>query len=106
MNQKQIKPASMYGIDTADGVTREWYKVGRKLFAVTDDGEMLDGEGYPIAGIDEHGNVAGVVHDYDAYRVADAIRALKAVIADIENVVAGMPSPYALAMGDIDHTTH
>jgi hypothetical protein len=82
-----MKPAVNEGIDTVDGVTREWFKVGRHMFAVTDDGWLLDAEGFPMSGLDCRGNVIGYVHDQDAYRVAEAIRAARELTAEIVGIV-------------------
>jgi hypothetical protein len=71
---KEVKPADPAGSDVSDGIAREWFKVGRKYFGITDDGVLIDVEGFIMSGIDDAGNVVGFVHDKDAYRVAEAIR--------------------------------
>jgi hypothetical protein len=80
---KEIKPAEPYETDVADGVQREWYKVGRKIFGIDAEGDLLDGEGFIMSGIDDGGFVSGFVHDHDAYRVAESIRRFHSVNAEI-----------------------
>jgi hypothetical protein len=78
-----VAAAIPHSTDFADGIKREWYWVGRKSFAVTEDGELLDGEGFPMSGIDASAYVVGFVHDNDAFRVAEAIRKTRAAYAAI-----------------------
>lgn len=89
-----VKAALPMGSDEADGIRREWFKVGHKEFGVTSDAKLLDGEGTPMSGIDERCYVVGFVHDDDAFRVAQAIRGYHAAVAYIASGtdIAGGPA--------------
>ena len=78
MAQNEVKAARLYATDVASGVQREWYKVGRRNFAIDSDGDMLDADGYIIARIDAYGDVISA-YDNNAYRVSEAIRKWYAV---------------------------
>jgi hypothetical protein len=89
-----VKAALPMGSDEADGVRREWFKVGHKEFGVTADGELLDAEGMPMSGIDERCYVVGFVHDDNAFRIAEAIRGSHAARAYIASVAALADKPH------------
>jgi hypothetical protein len=92
---KPVKKAAFVHNHDFDGdVRRDWYGLGRKLFAVTHDGELLDGEGWVMALIDDDCNVTKVF-DKDAIRAAEAIRGCKAewagTAADIDRMKRWLP---------------
>jgi hypothetical protein len=97
-----VKAALPMGSDEADGIQREWFKVGHKQFGVTADGKLLDGDGRPMSGIDERCYVVHFVHDDDAFRVAEAIRASHAARAYIASVAAAKPPAGWQRDADID----
>jgi hypothetical protein len=85
---KQIKPADPAGSDVVNGIGAEWFKVGRKYFGVTDNGFLIDAEGFGMSEIDDDGNVVGTVHDKNAHRVAESIRGFYAIVSKLDVIGA------------------
>lgn len=79
---KEVKAATPIGSDEADGIKREWYRVGRSDFAVTESGELLYYDGMLMAQMTAGGYVT-LTDDQRAYRVAEAIRRWHAAYAAI-----------------------